>query len=413
MSTSPTRSLPKTSPVEIEGDVEQPLSIRDSIKSAIKESAEIDDLEDTKPVKAKKEEEFPDIEDIDPIDPPKKAKEELEDEPVDKDPIEDEPVSEEDEPGKEASAETEEDTSDEQPKKKEKIVAPDNWKTEAEWEKVPVSVQKRIAKREEEFQNGIKQYSDKAKVFDEYEQAVGPRRQAMAAIGVTPQQVVSRALEWMDALGHPDPNIKGNAFRLLAQNYGVNLASLGVAEQTGESFRVGGDVNPDMQAIIHAVRSEVSSLTQETRAQLQAVQAQREQEANHAAQAYLAEWAKEKAHFNTVKDRMGELLRSGAIPMKDGQLDLDKAYDLACYENAEVRQLQQLAKAREAKKMAEARKAKEEKARKEQIEKAKGARGSLSPNSASSPTVSSKPNGVGLSIRETIDKSIQQVRRAN
>jgi hypothetical protein len=373
-----------------------PLSVRDSIKAALQESRDKEaeeEIEDPKPRKIKSSE-----------DPVEETTEEITEEEI-VDPVEETT-------GEEIST-SEEGKTPEDKSTREKVKAPDAWGKEPDWEKVPSSIQKRIAKREQEFQEGINSYNQKAQAFDEYEKSIGPRRQAMARLNVTPSQVVERALDWMDALGHPDPKTKGDAFRLLAGNFGIDLASLGTTEtaRSGESFRATGDINQsvDIDALRGAVRGEVEGLTTEMRQQMNALINAQRQQSDASAQAYVSNWSNGKTYYDTVKGRMGELLQSGAIPLKDGTLDLDRAYELACYENETVRKSQQLEKARAAKKKQEEQKAKEEKDRKDKIAKARSVNGSLRPGSLSPSLTVRKPNADGLSVRDTIKLSLKQV----
>src|SRR6202035_2431851 len=48
-------------------------------------------------------------------------------------------------------------------------------------------------------------------------------------------------------------------------------------------------------------------------------------------------WARDKPHFNDVRMDMAKLIETGVIPLKDGQVDLDTAYERAIYFNPEVR----------------------------------------------------------------------------
>jgi len=56
------------------------------------------------------------------------------------------------------------------------------------------------------------------------------------------------------------------------------------------------------------------------------------------AQDYLSTWASDKPHFEKVRPVMFGLLQSGVIPLKNGQLDLDSAYQRAIYADPEVRE---------------------------------------------------------------------------
>jgi hypothetical protein len=409
--------MPKPSEVtaqEIEKPDAQP-TVRESITAALKE--QIDGPEDKE--EEDKEEEDDDLsedpagegileddEDKKSLKKVAKAKKPLGDD--DDDDEEDIKVKEDEE------EETEEEGEPEvkEPKlKKTTIPAPDNWKDTADWDKIPASVRQKIIKREEEVSNGFRHYGEKARAFDEYEQFVGPRRQSMARIGVSPAQVVGRALDWMDALGHPDPKVKGEAFRVLAGNFGIDVASLAGGNSGGESFRVaGGDGSelPDqVKAYISGMESKVAALEQQLGGVVNNFQSQQDRAAGE----YLTQWAEKRPHFAKVQPLMVKLLNSGAVPLKNGTLDLDTAYDMAVNANPEVRELVRLETARAAKDMADKKAKKLGKDKQVALTKARAANGSLKPGSPTAATL--RKNATGLSVRDTIKLSRLQLEQAS
>mgnify|MGYP001611454189 CR=1 FL=1 len=367
--------------LELAGDDKEP----DDKNEEIDEGIDLDDESDDpagegvipdEPAKKKKEVKEPDIE----------AEEEIE------------------------ASEEEAETEVKEPKaKKTKVAAPENWKDTPDWDKTPPSVRQKIIKREEEVSAGFKQYGAKAQEFDKYEQFIGPRRQSMAKVGVSPEQVIGRALDWMDALGHSDPKVKGESFKILARNFGIDLASLVDNNATGESFRVAadgqqGEVPAQVREYVTTLESKIGELEQRLGGLAETYTSQQDRNAA----AYLTNWAKEKPHFAKVQKPMVALIQSGVVPLAaDGSLDLDTAYDMAINADPEVRKLVQLEAANKAKKDALTKAKKNRGSKEAQLNNARAASGSLKPGSASISDRKGDPRG--LSVRDTIKLSYRQL----
>lgn len=398
--------MPKPSD-DIENALDKPLpSVRDTLTAALKEQRETEDEgdegDDDKVVKTKSVE--GDIEDDDPL-----GDGVLEDddqkEPAKKKAKAAEPDDQETEEVEDTPDEVEQETSEEKKEikaKRTKIDAPDNWKGIKDWDNTPASVRQKIIAREQEVSTGFKQYGEKAKAFDEYEQVIGPRRQSMAKIGVSPVQVIQRALDWMDALGHPDPKTKSQAFKVLAGNFGIDIASLApVNTNGGESNRVAGgeDELPEtVKQYIGSLQNELQQLKQ----QVGGVTSHLETQQDRQAAEYLANWAKDKPHFPKVQNLVATYMQSG-----QGSIDLDTAYNMAINANPEVKELIRLEEAEKAR--IEAAKASKEakKKKQEQINRARGANSSLKPGSPASLTSKGLKNGA--SVRDTIRHSLKQI----
>lgn len=286
------------------------------------------------------------------------------------------------------------------------VAAPDNWKNEADWDKLPSKIRQRIIKREAEVSAGIKQYSDKAKAFDEYEVSIGPRRQELQRLGVSPAQVIHAALNWMDALAERDPVIKDRNFRELARRYGYNINALA----SGNNGSVDNNSSDPGSALPDDVRQYVNGLEQKI-AQLEQnfgnVTQTFEQQQLEVARSHMNEWAADKPHFNAVSTLMGQLIHAGSAPMKDGRVDMDALYDMAVHATPSVRELVRLEEAEKAKQEREAKAKKERQAKQLAINKARAANGSLKPGAPASPSLNGgKP---GLSVRDTIRASLKEL----
>lgn len=383
-----------------------PQSVRETIQASLKEleTAAEQETEDDKELETNNE---PEEESEDPA-----GEGILEDEPKKKKEVKAKSEETEEETSSEEETEEEAEEQEEKPvkAKKTQIEAPDNWKGEADWDKTPASVRQKIIKREQEVSEGFKQYGVKAREFDKYEQFIGPRRQSMAKIGVSPEQVIGRALDWMDALGHPDPDTRVNSFKLLARNFGINIPQLAGEDTTGESFRVAADGNSQGE-LPQQVKQYISSLEQKLGSleqQLGGLASNYTSQQDRAAMQYLSQWAKDKPHFEKVQKEMVALIQGGVVPLtSDGGLDLDTAYDMAIRANPEIRKLVEAEALKKAKDDAVTKAKKEREKKQQSLSKARAAGGSLKPGAPSLPNGKTDPRG--LSVRDTIKMSYKQL----
>jgi len=137
------------------------------------------------------------------------------------------------------------------------------------------------------------------------------------------------------------------------------------------------------------------------------IQAQHEQKARE----NLNIWSQGKKYFEDVRQDMAALLQSGMVPLKNGQVDLDTAYERAIYFNPEVR----------AKVLAEQQQANQEvqqqtteaatTARQGQVAKARKAAVSLPvTNAPGNPVAPSKKPQGRQSVRESLKQAIADLR---
>lgn len=288
-----------------------------------------------------------------------------------------------------------------------KTAPPPGWEKEgkAVWDSLSPDVQKSVLKREKEFSDGIAKYAQKARGYDEYDAVIAPYRQEIQNFGVTPAQTVERLLQWMKAINHPDKTYKLQAFKALAQSFGVDLAQP-VQTESAEPPVADPNQPPQwFQQYAGAVNNKLMTIEQQNEARQRA-----------SADNALAHWAKDKPYFNQVKGKMAGLIRSGIVPLlEDGTLDLDGAYEKALKLDDDV--ATQMQQESEAKAAAEA----EEKAREaaaataKRVANARRAGAGLKPAAPSyTPVQAKKLNGQGQgsrteTARESIMRSLSQI----
>lgn len=380
---------------------DKPQSVRDSIRSALKEHAEDDaDDKEIKNVPEKKK--------------PVKASEK--DDNDEEDAGDDDTSTEKDK--KEPVVKEPKDTTEkvETVEKKEKTPAPASLPKEvtADWDKLPSSAQTYLTRVQKDLTDTKSMLGRIQAQSRDMDQVIAQYKPSIDQLGVTPAQTVDRLFQWMNGLSGPH---KVSVARQLLQNFGIDL------NQQQQQDTQDNQQQQQQQAYIPPEVSEnLSALTNEVTALKQQQQQQRER----AAAETVNSWAglqpdgtyKNKPHYEKVRQSMFSLMASGAVPMiKDGygndRLDLDGAYEAACYANAEVRasleQEKQEQLKEQQKKDAEAKKQRE----KEKVEAAKKASGSIKPGAPantpnSNPAPRKNANGT-VSVRDSIKHAFREV----
>jgi len=273
-------------------------------------------------------------------------------------------------------------------------------KGKATWDKLSPEDKKVILSREEEVSNGFKQFSQRIKGVEEIERAIAPRLQQIQQYGVSPGVVVDRLFGWMEGLN--DPKRKLSTFKELASSFGVNINQLVSNGQATEE-------TPDPDApptwfneFTSTVEGKIGTLEQQLTAQREA-----------STESYILNWAKDKPHYNTVSQLMGQLLQSGAVPALNasGAVNLDGAYEMAIKVNPEVSALIQQEANQKIAAEASQKALKDAKDKADRLARARKAGAGLKPAAPSLPA--GNLNGKGKednSIRASIRKSIEELR---
>lgn len=226
---------------------------------------------------------------------------------------------------------------------------PTSWKREmqAEWEKLPASVQQEFVRRESAFSQGIQQYkalADRAKPLDE---AVAPYREILKQHGMDEAKSVKQLLDVQYALTMGQPQQKQDIINGLIADYKLPVR-LAVQNAAGEWQLV------EAAAPRSAPQQQAPAQQQDPRAIV------REELQAHEVGRQLREFVESKdasgsplyPHYEAVKDDMAVLLESGRAE------DLKGAYDKAIRLHDDIWQAhQQATAAADAKKAAEAKKA--------------------------------------------------------
>lgn len=250
------------------------------------------------------------------------------------------------------------------------------------------------------------------------EQVLNPYLPAIQQNGVTPAQLVKRLLEYSDLLA--SPQYKYQAIQHLAHNFGIDLTLFGSQEEGQGQQQKTQQTQEIQNTQLYAPELErkvdylVDKLNQQEISQ-RTVQ----QSANDRAAAdYVNQWAgfnpttneyTNKPYFPYIRQTMFQLLSSGAVPIVDGQIDLDGAYEAACNINPEIREL--IEEDRQNALRAEA--AKRQQQQQQALQKAKLAGSSIRPGAPApiNRNINTKTiNGKPLSVRDSIRQAVQEHR---
>lgn len=300
-----------------------------------------------------------------------------------------------------SSDESEEEKEVKEVKKDEpKIDAPPFYKNKGKalWDKLSTDDKKFLVSREEEVSRGFAQVSQRLKNVEDIERAIAPHAPAIQKLGITQGQVVSRLFEWMEGLYNPSTKL--DTFKQLAQSFGVNMSQLAgnnATTDTQEATETQDGPPGWFSEFTNAVESKIGNLEQTLTSQQQ-----------QALNQYIINWAKDKPHYNAVRELMGQLIAGGAVPLKDGVVDFDGAYEAAIKLHPEVSaQIQQEATEKAAKE-AEDKAKKEAKERADKLRKAQHAGSGLKPAPASA-LASARPNQAlnGKSKTQSVRDSIK------
>jgi hypothetical protein len=278
-----------------------------------------------------------------------------------------------------------------QPTESKPVGPPSGWSKEAQalWEQLPPAVKADAVRREAEVAKGFDEYRAKTTQLSEISQALEPLKPILQQSGIqTEAQAVKRLLEWEGSFRNPQTRMQ--AFQNLAQTYGVDLSTLVQNPSLAPSSA------QEIPEPLRPVLDQFGNVVQDVRRDVSAVQQELQTLRNERVESELRNFAKDKPHFNAVRELMGKLMSAGAAQ------DLEGAYHQATKIHPEVSAA--IEAERVAKAATDLAKANAEKA-------AKARQAAISPGQRSpsvAPTNSGKAKG--SSVRDTLLNSIGELR---
>jgi hypothetical protein len=241
------------------------------------------------------------------------------------------------------------------------IDAPLSWSAEqkAKWASLPPDAQSYIVQRDKEQHDAITRAGQQIKAFEPIGKVIEQYGHVFQKNGLQPHDGIARMMAVNEMLETDAPA----AIREIARVYGVNLQGT-----TDEQ-----NANPENPRI-----AELEARLARQEAHLTAQMRQRQEaEANELARE-IADFAKDKPHFETVRKVMAGLMNSGAAET------MQEAYDRAIYADPTIRQSLQV----------DAQKAAEDKRKAEEAERVKAAKRAAGVNVKSSTGHSNGPRSM-------------------
>lgn len=295
-----------------------------------------------------------------------------------------------------------------------KLKPPVSWAKESKavWETLPPDIQKSVIKREEEFSNGIAQYSSKAKAYDELDSVIAKRREQIKQYGRSEAETVDTMFKWFENLANPDQNFKLNTFKALAQNFGVDISQFVPSK---DQPVVDPNAQPDVATqVLDRLNKSLDQRFAPIDQRFQTYENQIKQREQQDAKTYVDNWAEKKPHFAKVKAEMFSLIQTGIVPLlPNGNIDLDAAYDRAVRANPETYEIFKEEEAEKARQEA----IKKQAAEKARIAKARQAGSSLKTSAPTGnlngSTIKAKNNGKAPTPGESIRAALAELRDTN
>jgi hypothetical protein len=231
------------------------------------------------------------------------------------------------------------------------IDAPVSWSAEqkAKWATLPPDTREYIAQRDRESHEAISRAGQQIKAFEPIGKVIEQFSHVFQKNGLQPHDGIARMMAVNEML---EANPKA-AIAEIAKAYGVNLQG-----ETSQDAEPGSARVAELEAKLAKVESH---LTAQQRQQMQAE--------NNALAREIADFAKDKPHFESVRKVMAGLMSSGAAET------MQDAYDKAIYADPTIRQSLQV----------DAQKAAEEKRKADEAERVAKAKKAAGVNVKSSP----------------------------
>lgn len=203
--------------------------------------------------------------------------------------------------------------------------APTSWKadTQAEYEKLSPALKAQVHQREEDFHKGLGQYKQLADIGKHFDNEFQPYAPMIRAAGLTPQTLVKNWLNTEYQLKTGSPEQKAALFAQYAKSYGVDIAAINTAYESG------APAAPPVDPQVEGLKTQLKTVTDQIEADKKAAQERENAVVVEEVQKFAQATGHE--HYETVKLDMAALLSEGRAK------DLQEAYDKATWAHPEVR----------------------------------------------------------------------------
>jgi hypothetical protein len=192
------------------------------------------------------------------------------------------------------------------------IEPPRSWKPEYKevWDKIDPKVQGYIDQRESEMSRGYEQLKPRIELANKVEEVVQPYVKTMRELNIDTPTAIKGLLEADDLLRNGSQQDKEYYFARLAENYGINLNSVGQQAQP---------VDQNM----YSLKNEVNSVRHEINSFKEQQQQDREQLEEKRLISEIDQFRSTKKDFDIFREDMAWMLQNNQAA------DLNEAYDKA------------------------------------------------------------------------------------
>ena len=201
------------------------------------------------------------------------------------------------------------------------LAAPKTWRPEAaaKWATIDPTVQQEILKREEDIFKGLERYRGAADFGQKFQQSISEFAPVLQQYNIDPFAMTRALYGAHFALSTGNPESKKAAFLKLAQDYGVDLTEVDLAQTTSY-------VDPQVRSLQQELSAVKSTLSSQSEARA------REDREKFIQQVNAFAGSGEAPYFQEVVTDIAMLMKA------DRNLGLKEAYQKAVWANPQTRQ---------------------------------------------------------------------------
>lgn len=207
---------------------------------------------------------------------------------------------------------------------------PESWRPAARegWDALPDHVKREAHRRELDIQTGQQAASTHRDLAERFEKVVDPYRPLIAAQGASdPVEAVAGLLQTAAVLQSGTPQQKAERLADIYESYGIDLETFDAVL----TARLQGKPAPAAAQPEQAMEQKIQAMLD---ARLKPIEGRLTESQHRAAQANIEEFRQNAEFLDDVRNDMADIFD---VAQKNGrQMDLQRAYDIACQSNPEI-----------------------------------------------------------------------------
>ena len=262
---------------------------------------------------------------------------------------------------------------------------PKSWRNDEKrhYDSLPSEIKNAVHRREVEMERGVAELKNS---YSEIDAALEPHLPVIKQHGHRPGAAISQLFSWFDYL-----------HKNLLEGFPALVRSMG-AEKVFQAHLQQQQAGAQQQQQVDPLDQRLAPYLQHFEQRLGTFQQHVDAQQERAVNDILAQWSKGKTFYEKVRGVMASGIASGAVPLKNGAVDLDGAYQFACAADPEIRE-----------QLYAERSAAERKAQREQAERARRAGSSLGGAApGGNNTIGPKKRTGSRSVRDSIHEAIDE-----